>query len=74
MSTVSSQKQPEERRMLTVEQVSKALKDRRMDIVSTATGLHVNTIRAIRDGNVKDPSFGTMQRLSDYLEGKQIEG
>jgi DNA-binding Xre family transcriptional regulator len=59
--------------MMTVEQVAKALKDRRMDMVSDATGLHENTIRAIRDGHTKDPSFGTMQRLCDYLEGKPIE-
>ena len=57
--------------MLTVEDVSQALKDRRMDIVSKATGLHVNTVIAIRDGNVKNPSYATMQRLSEYLEGKK---
>lgn len=60
--------------MMTVEQVAEALKDRRIDKVSDATGLHRTTIVAIRDGKVKDPSFGTMQRLSDYLEGKTNEG
>lgn len=57
--------------MMTVEQVSEALKDRRIDKVADATGLHRTTVVAIRDGKVKDPSFGTMQRLSEYLEGKK---
>ena len=53
--------------MLTLEQISEKLKDRRLGMISDATGLHYNTIKAIRDGDSKRPSHDTIKALSDYL-------
>lgn len=54
--------------MLTVEQIAARLADRRVPLVAAATGLHHNTIYAIRDGKVSDPSHRVIKALSDYLE------
>jgi transcriptional regulator with XRE-family HTH domain len=54
--------------MLTVPQIAAALKDRRLDLVSEATGLHRNTVMKYRDGLVENPSLATVQKLSDYIE------
>jgi hypothetical protein len=56
--------------MMAVEEISAALKDRRIDIVSMATGLHRNTIQCVRDGRSINPSHHTIKTLSDYLEGR----
>lgn len=55
--------------MMTIEQIKKALRDRRMDMVARETGLHVNTVTYIRDGLSKNPVYSTLKALSDYLEG-----
>lgn len=55
---------------MTITEIRQALKDRRLNLVSEATGLHVNTIREIRDGKAQDPRHSTVKALSDYLEGK----
>jgi len=60
--------------MMTIEQISKALRDRRMDMVAKETGLHVNTVTYIRDGVSKNPVYSTMKALSDYLEGDKEDG
>jgi hypothetical protein len=57
--------------MLTVEEIKERLQDRRIPIVSEATGLSYPTIQKIRDGESDNPSYKTMQRLSEYLEGKK---
>lgn len=57
--------------MLTIEQISAALKDRRIPVVAAATGLHHNTIAAIRDRKVSNPSHRVVLALSDYLEAKK---
>ena len=54
--------------MLTVKQIAARLADRRVPLVAAATGLHHNTIYAIRDGKVSDPSHRVIKALSDYLE------
>jgi hypothetical protein len=54
--------------MLTLDQIKLALKDRRLDAVSEATKLHVNTIANIRDGRTETPTYYVLSRLSDYLE------
>ena len=57
--------------MMTVKQISKALQDRRLTVVSKATNTHYNTLRDIRDGVTKDPRHATVVALSNYLEGKE---
>jgi len=53
---------------MTPEAIRSALKDRRLDMVSKATGLHVNTIRQIRDGKSTNSRYETIAILTKYLE------
>lgn len=54
--------------MMTVDEISEALKDRRIPVVARAIGVHHNTVSAIRDGKVKNPSHRVVCALSEYLE------
>ena len=52
------------------EQMSKirtALQDRMSSAVARATGLHVNTVRAIKKGNGPAPVGTTIKKLEAYL-------
>lgn len=53
--------------MMTLDEIRTALADRRIDRVAEATGLHENTIWAIRAGRNENPSYRTLRSLSDYL-------
>ena len=44
-----------------------ALADRRLSIIAEKTGLHVNTIAAIRDGKNTNPTLATLETLASYL-------
>lgn len=55
--------------MLTLDEIAVALRDRRMDIVAEATGLHRSTIARIKTGKA-NPTYDVMKALSDYLEGR----
>lgn len=59
--------------MMTLEQIQKALSDRMPIKVAKATGLHYNTIRAIRDNPNVNPTYKVIKALSDYLTGKDNE-
>ena len=39
-------------------------------LVSAATGIHRNTLAAIRDGENDNPSLATMTKLSEYFTGQ----
>lgn len=52
---------------MTVEQIAEALRDRRIPVVAKATGIHHNTIAAIRDGKTTHPSHRVVTLLADYL-------
>ena len=58
--------------MLTHEQISKALKDRRINVVAKRTGLSFPTIKRVSDME-GTPSYKTLVKLSDYLEGQQTD-
>jgi len=60
--------------MLTIEAIRLALRDRRISMVSAATGLHYNTIKAVRDNEDANPSYKVLKALSDYLEGAKQHG
>jgi hypothetical protein len=60
--------------MMTIEAIKLALRDRRLSMVSAATGLHYNTIRGVRDNENANPSYKVMKALSDYLEGAKQNG
>lgn len=53
--------------MLTLDEIKKRLADRRIDIVAERTGIHRNTLSAIRDGRTTNPSYETICRLSEYF-------
>lgn len=53
--------------MLTVEKIKEHLQDRRLLVISEATGIHYATILAIKTGRVTNPSYETVRALSDYL-------
>lgn len=59
--------------MLNIHQIRQALADRRLDKVSEATGLHRNTLSAIRDGRHENPTYETIRKLSDYLSASLPE-
>ena len=53
--------------LMSVEEIREALKDRRLDIVSEATGINTNTLGFIRRGEHDNPTLATLQKLSDYF-------
>jgi transcriptional regulator with XRE-family HTH domain len=59
--------------MMTLDKIMGALADRRLDVVSEATGVHRNTLSAIRSGKLKNPSYATVKAISDYLTGQGHE-
>ena len=62
--------------MMTLNDIRLALQDRRIGLVAKATGLHVNTVRELRDNENANPSYRVLVALSDYLEktASKIEG
>lgn len=57
--------------IMSIEQIQDALQDRRLSVVSRATSLHYNTLRAMRDRQQTNPTYDTLKKLSDYLQGQQ---
>lgn len=56
---------------MTLDQIRKALKDRRPAMVAKATGLHTNTVISIRDNPDSNPTYRVVVALSEYLSGEQ---
>jgi hypothetical protein len=54
---------------MTLNEIREALQDRRLSVIAERTGIHENTIRAIRDGKNTNPTLGVFSVLSDYLKG-----
>jgi len=59
--------------MLTLDKIRLGLLDRQPGMVAEATGLHLNTVRAVRDNPNANPSYSTLIALSDYLEKSMNE-
>ena len=57
---------------MSLEQVREALQDRNAEVVGERSGVHPNTVRAIKRGKLVVMS-NVLERLSDYLEGKTDE-
>lgn len=60
--------------MLNLDQIRTALDDRNVEKVAARTGIHRNTIAAIRNGTNANPTYATMKLLSDYLAGVTVDG
>lgn len=59
--------------MLDLDQLRAALDDRNVEKVSARTGIHRNTVSAIRSGANKNPTYATIKILSDYLTGVVVD-
>lgn len=55
---------------MTKEEIKSALWDRNLVRVSEVTGLHHNTLVALRLGNVEKPNPATLDVLARYLRGE----
>jgi len=53
--------------MLTLEQIKAQLADARIAAVSAATGIHRNTLSAIRNGRNDNPKYSVIKALSEYF-------
>jgi hypothetical protein len=56
--------------MLTLEQIRERLADRRLMVVAEKTGLHYNTVLAVRKGK-KSVEYQVVKALSDYFSEVQ---
>lgn len=54
--------------MMALDKIRALLRDRRLDVVSDATGLHRNTLAYIRDSEGANPTEKTLTALSGYFE------
>ena len=59
--------------MFNLDQIRTALDDRNVEKVAARTGIHRNTIAAIRNGTNVNPTYATMKLLSDYLAGVTVD-
>lgn len=57
--------------MMYLDEIRALLADRRLSLVAEATGLHYNTILAIRDDPNANPTYKAVKALSDYLKQGQ---
>ncbi len=53
--------------MMELPEVIKLLQDRRLSVVSDATGVNRNTLRLLRDGRQESIRYETLKALSDYF-------
>jgi transcriptional regulator with XRE-family HTH domain len=58
--------------MMTIEQLRDGLQKHPVRVVVEATGLHRNTISAIRNGR-KNPKYEVILKLSEYLAAQETE-
>lgn len=54
--------------MLSVKEIKEKLKDRRISVLSEKTGLSRQVIYNLLWGKSKNPTYETVEKLSDYLE------
>jgi hypothetical protein len=55
--------------LLTIEEIQRKLADRNASAVSEKTGIHANTINAIKRGENVNPTYKVTLTLSNYLQG-----
>lgn len=56
--------------MKTLEEIRWELSDRNLKAVSERTGVHYNALLRLYNEN-SNPSYETVRKISEYLEGKQ---
>ena len=55
--------------MLTLEQITAKLQDRKPKVVAEETGLAYYTVWRVQTGRITAVSYDVVRRLSDYLTG-----
>ena len=55
-----------------LEQIQKALSDRRLIVVAEATGISYGTLLAIRDNPDANPGVKTLKLIEDYLKSTRV--
>lgn len=53
--------------MMTIEQIKKSLRDRRLIVVAESTGISYGTLLTIRDNPGANPSLKIMLALEEYF-------
>jgi DNA-binding Xre family transcriptional regulator len=53
--------------LLSLEKIQLLLKDKRLYIVSKATGLSFPTLKKLADGKKENYTYNTIKAISDYL-------
>ena len=57
--------------MLTIKEIETKLKDRNLYEVSRRTGIPASTLWRIANGVGYNVAYRTVEKISDYLEGKE---
>ena len=55
--------------MMTVEEITEALRDRKLTAVAEGAGLSYDTVWRVASGKTRAVSYETIKKLSDYLRG-----
>ena len=63
---------PTEAKTMKLDQIRKALNDRRLIVVAAATRISYGTILAIRDNPEANPSVKTLKIIEDYLKSTRV--
>lgn len=56
--------------MLNLQQIKQELRNVRLSVVSAETGIHYNTLLAIRDADDANPTYDVLKKLNDYFVKK----
>jgi hypothetical protein len=56
----------------TLDKIRFLLQDRRLNHIAEATGIHINTIRDVRDNPDANPTYKVLVALSNYLESMNV--
>lgn len=73
MSTPEAQKMHfllKDNEMKSLEEVTKELQDRNTKMVAKKTGIGYRTVLAVKKSHIREFSYDTIKRISDYLEQK----
>lgn len=56
--------------MLSNEKIAEMLQDRNLEVIAKKIKISRQTLSAFRNGTAKNPTYNTIKKISDYLEGK----
>ena len=59
--------------MLSLQDISKRLSDRNLQVVSKATKVSYNTLKSMRDDPNSNPRYENLKAVSDYFEAQEIQ-